>query len=113
MPAGYQQDVALVGSGWFMLHAFGHPVHFHATQRDLAVAKVDIHPACEHDEYLVGLGVAVPDELALDFDQLDRSWGFDRHQNGGAGDNVDKGTPCRQRTHYRAAARKRQAQFWA
>ena len=40
-------------------------------QGDLAVAQPDRQAAVEHEEELVGVGVAVPDELALDLDDLD------------------------------------------
>src|SRR5262249_24371947 len=41
-------------------------------QRNVAVAKADSHPALHHEEHLVFLLVVVPDELALDLDELDR-----------------------------------------
>src|SRR6267142_3139696 len=54
-----------------VLDAAGDDVHLTGLQRHLAVAQVDGQLPVHHDEDLVGLGVLVPDELALDLHDLE------------------------------------------
>ena len=45
--------------------------HLPGAQHDGAVAEVDGHLAVQHDEDLAGVGMLVPDELALQLGQLE------------------------------------------
>lgn len=54
-----------------VFHAPGDHGHFARAQVDVAVAQVDAQLACQHDEGLVGVGMGMPDELAVQLDQLE------------------------------------------
>ncbi|AKZ63827.1 hypothetical protein F506_15175 [Herbaspirillum hiltneri N3] len=54
-----------------MLDALGDHEHLAGLEMHCAVAKVDAQRAVEHDEDFVGVGVVVPDELALYLGQLE------------------------------------------
>ena len=52
------------------LHAARHHIHLAGAQVHRAVAEIDAQATGEDDEGLVGVGVAVPDEVAFDLHQL-------------------------------------------
>src|SRR5262249_39180403 len=54
-----------------MLISFGHHEHLAGANRQIAVAKVNGHRAVDDDEDLVGVAMAVPDELAAELDELE------------------------------------------
>lgn len=61
----YHKMAFLFGVG-FVFNAFGNHIHLSLPQIDLSVPQIDRHITTHDDEHLVGLGVAVPDELAFD-----------------------------------------------
>lgn len=54
-----------------VLHAARHHIHLAGAQMHRAVAEIDAQATGEDDEGLVGVGVAVPDEVAFDLHQLE------------------------------------------
>ena len=54
-----------------MLDAARHHKHLAGFQIDAAVAEFDGHFTVDDDEYFVGIVVLVPDEFALQLDQLE------------------------------------------
>ena len=48
-----------------MLDATGHDIEVSRAELDVAVAELDRQPALDDEEEVVGLGMGVPDELAL------------------------------------------------
>jgi hypothetical protein len=65
-----------------MLNAFWNDVHFAGLQLDRMVSHLDLEHTLEYEEEVIGVSVAMPYELALDFDdhevvpveQADGSW---------------------------------------
>src|SRR6202044_4034822 len=51
-----------------MLHALGNNEHLARSQRDDAVAQVNVNTAFEHQKEIVRVLVLMPNELALDLD---------------------------------------------
>lgn len=57
--------------GRVVIHAARHHIHLAGAQVHRAVAEIDAQATGEDDEGLVGVGVAVPDEVAFDLHQLE------------------------------------------
>src|SRR5262245_42481159 len=66
-----QQDVRLRAGTRTMLDTARNDEQITLPQSDTAVAELDLELALEHEEEVVGLRMAVPDELALDLDHFD------------------------------------------
>lgn len=66
-----------------VVHPPGDHVEVAGSERHGTVWELDEEPALEHQEGLVGLGMAVPDELALDAGHLDVVVIHARHDPGG------------------------------
>ena len=64
-------DLAFVFCDRPVLDTLGYDTHLAGVQFDGAVLEFDLHAALDDDECLVGVGMMVPDELALDFDQFE------------------------------------------
>lgn len=70
--AGLHQEHAHLALGErLVLHAARHHIHLAGAQVHRAVAEIDAQATGEDDEGLVGVGVAVPDEVAFDLHQLE------------------------------------------
>jgi hypothetical protein len=66
-----QHRLDLSGCDRTVLDAARHHVELTWAKHDIAIAKLDSQITVEYEEELVGVIVAVPDELALQFDDLD------------------------------------------
>ncbi len=66
-----QQDVDLLVGDGPVLHAPGHDQELALLQADLSVTEVHAEPSLHDQEEFVLVVVLVPDELALELDQLD------------------------------------------
>src|SRR5688500_16685512 len=60
-----QHYFTFIGGERLVLDAFGDDVELAGAQRDFAVAEAEGHRAFDDDEDFVGVGMSVPDELAL------------------------------------------------
>ena len=67
----HQHHPALVAGDGPVLHALWHDEHLARRQLDCAVTELDGHLPVDDDEHFVGIGMAVPDELTGDLDQLE------------------------------------------
>ena len=54
-----------------MFDAFRYDIHLARTDRHCTVAKIDAQLSIQHDERLVRIAVVMPDEVTLDFDDLE------------------------------------------
>lgn len=55
---------------WAVLHAAGHDEQLPGVQLDSSITHLYAQFACGDEEQLVGVVVGVPDELALNLDEL-------------------------------------------
>src|SRR5262245_24256471 len=66
-----EHDPALLSGHGLVFKTSRHDEHVTRTQRDVPISEMDRHLAVQDDEDLIGLGMTVPDELALDLDELE------------------------------------------
>src|SRR5690242_9753987 len=63
--------MAFFGGAGNVLDTTWHDKHLALMGRDFAIAHADLQDALDDDKYFVRIGVAVPDEIALQLDQLE------------------------------------------
>ena len=66
-----EHELNFVFRGGLVHDAFRDDEHFSGAEGDVAVAKIQAERAVEDEESFVGVGVVVPDEVALQFDDLE------------------------------------------
>src|SRR5580704_16551331 len=66
-----QKEFDLFFGKWLVLNALGDDEHLPRPDMHGAVAKIDAQFAIENQKRLVSLGVIMPDEVALDTDDLE------------------------------------------
>jgi hypothetical protein len=66
-----QQQFDLAVRKRLVLHAFGHNVHLAGAEIDASIPKIDAQPSLDDYEGLVGVLMIVPNEVAVDLDDLE------------------------------------------
>ena len=66
-----EQDMDLIFSNWAMLHASGHDRNSPSSSQTLAVPELHPESPLDHQEEFIFVVMLMPDELALEFYQLE------------------------------------------